>query len=153
MIAHALTACIIAASNMYSVPEEVIIGILRTEGGRVGQAVQNTNNTYDLGLMQINTIWIPELATNWQMSETDTANLVKDEPCVNIQVGAWILKQKINQTGSLEKGIAFYHSGTKELGDKYKAKVLAAIVQDNRNQQSNRKEINGNNQYLPANEG
>jgi len=125
--AKALAACIFAASQTYSVPPSIILGVLSVEGGKIGQAVPNTNKTYDLGPMQINTIWIPELAKYWKISEQDATRLVRDDPCINIGVGAWILRSKMDQTGSLAKGIAYYHSGTPKLGTKYRDKVLAAM--------------------------
>lgn len=122
-----LAACIFAAAQTYVVPPSAILGILNVEGGKIGQAVRNTNNTYDLGPMQINTIWIPELARYWGISHSDALRLVRDDACVNIGVGAWILRTKVNQAGNLHQGIAYYHSATPNLGHKYRAKVLKAM--------------------------
>ncbi|MCK4945118.1 MAG: lytic transglycosylase domain-containing protein [Alphaproteobacteria bacterium] len=125
--AQAFAVCIFAAAQTYVVPPSVIIGILNVEGGKVGQAVRNSNNTYDLGPMQINTLWIPELARYWGVSKSVATYRVRNDACVNIGVGAWILRKKINQTGSLSKGIAYYHSGTPRLGHKYRKKVINAM--------------------------
>lgn len=125
--AQSLAACIFAAAQTYSVPPSVLLGILSVEGGRVGQAVLNTNKTYDLGPMQINTIWIPELARHWRVSERTALKMVRDDACVNIGVGAWILRTKINDSGSLYNGIAWYNSATPHIGSKYRAKVLSAM--------------------------
>ena len=125
--AQALAMCIFAAAQTYVVPPSVILGILNVEGGRVGQAVKNTNNTYDLGPMQINTIWIPELAKFWGVEKAEATKLVRDDPCINIGVGAWILRTKMDKTGSLTKGIAYYHSGTPKLGNRYRKKVMKAM--------------------------
>jgi soluble lytic murein transglycosylase-like protein len=122
-----LAICIFTAAQTYVVPPSVILGILNVEGGRIGQAVHNTNNTYDLGPMQINTLWIPELAGFWGVNQAEAQRLVRDDACINIGVGAWILRTKMNQTGSLEMGIAYYHSGTPALGHKYKEKVMNAM--------------------------
>lgn len=125
--AQALAVCIFAAAQTYSVPAPVILGILHVEGGRVGQAVLNTNGTYDLGPMQINTIWMPELARHWQVSQSQATQMVRDDACINIGVGAWILRKKMNDTGSLYQGIAWYHSATPRFGHKYREKVLRAM--------------------------
>jgi len=122
-----LAVCIFTAAQTYVVPPSVILGILNVEGGRIGQAARNTNNTYDLGPMQINTIWIPELASFWGVNKSEALRLVRDDACINIGVGAWILRSKMNQTGSLTQGIAYYHSGTPALGHKYKEKVMGAM--------------------------
>lgn len=125
--AQALALCIFAASQTYSVPAPVILGVLHVEGGRVGQAVGNTNGTHDLGPMQINTIWMPELARHWKVSETRATQMVRDDACINIGVGTWILRKKMNDTGSLYQGIAWYHSATPKFGHKYRDKVMRAM--------------------------
>lgn len=125
--AQALAVCIFTAAQTYAVPPSVLLGILSVEGGRVGQAVKNTNNTYDLGPMQINTIWMPELARYWGVSQGTATRMVRDDACVNIGVGAWILRSQMNKTGSLYQGIAHYHSGTPHLGQKYRQKVMNAM--------------------------
>jgi soluble lytic murein transglycosylase-like protein len=129
--AQALAVCIFAAAQTYAVPPSVILGVLNVEGGRTGQAVQNTNGSYDLGPMQINTLWIPQLASYWGVSQMSALKLVRDDACVNIGVGAWILRSKMNQTGSLHKGIAWYHSATPHLGARYSMKVMSAMQRYN----------------------
>ena len=90
-------------------------------------AQPNTNGTYDLGPMQINTIWVPALANYWRVPEKTALRWVRDDACVNIGVGAWILRKKMNETGSLAAGIAGYHSGTPGIGGAYRDKVLTAM--------------------------
>lgn len=125
--AQALALCIFTAAQTYSVPPTVILGVLNVEGGKVGMASPNTNGSYDLGPMQINTIWVPELASYWRVSEKTALRWLRDDACVNIGVGAWILRKKMNETGSLVGGIAGYHSLTPRLGSTYRNKVLTAM--------------------------
>lgn len=124
----ALLSCLLLAASTYSVPPAVLLGIMTVEGGAVGQEVgPNRNGTYDLGPMQINTIWIPELAEHWQVDEATAQEWVRDDGCVNINVAAWILRGRINKTGHLVKGIAHYHSATPKYGVPYANRVLDAI--------------------------
>jgi hypothetical protein len=125
--AQALALCIFTAAQTYSVPPTVILGVLNVEGGKVGMASPNTNGSYDLGPMQINTIWVPELASYWRVSEKTALRWLRDDACVNIGVGAWILRKKMNETGSLVGGIAGYHSLTPGIGSNYRKKVLTAM--------------------------
>lgn len=125
--AQALAACLLLASNTYQVPPAVMIGIMQVEGGHVGQAHMNTNGTYDLGPMQVNTLWMGNLARMWHVNTRTAHTWVRDDGCVNVHVAAWILKQKIAETGSLYGGIAHYHSATPILGARYAAKVIAAM--------------------------
>src|SRR5580698_3781715 len=94
--AEALAACLMLASNTYQVPPAIMIGIMQVEGGHIGQeAGPNFNGSYDLGPMQVNTHWVPQLAKLWRVNERTARIWVRDNGCVNVHVAAWILKQKI----------------------------------------------------------
>jgi soluble lytic murein transglycosylase-like protein len=123
-----LAACLMLAAQTYSVPPAVLVGIHQVEGGAVGQAVgPNDNGSYDLGPMQINTLWVPELAEKWGVSENTAYRWVRDDPCTNMGVAAWILRTHMNETGSLARAIAHYHSRTPQYGYPYKGRVVAAM--------------------------
>lgn len=122
-----LAACLILAAQTYEVPPAVMVGILQVEGGRIGQQVSNTNGSYDLGPMQINTIWVPMLADYWGVNHPTAKRWIRDDACTNMGVAAWILKRHMVETGSLSKAIAHYHSRTPSLGYSYKAKVIEAM--------------------------
>lgn len=119
-----LAACLMLASQTYSVPPAVLVGIYKAEGGEVGQEVKNTNGSYDLGPMQINTVWLPELANKWGVQEETARQWVRDDACTNVGVSAWILKGHLEETGSLSKAIAHYHSRTPHHGNRYQSKVI-----------------------------
>lgn len=126
--AHVLAACLLLSARTYDVPPAVMLGIMHVEGGRVGQQVgPNKNNTYDLGPMQVNTRWIPDLAKAWNVDVKTAHKIVRDDGCVNVRVAAWILSQKIRDAGSLFGGIAYYHSATPNLGAPYAAKVIRTM--------------------------
>ena len=122
-----LAACLLIAAQTYQVPPGVLLGILQVEGGRVGQAVRNTNGSYDLGPMQVNTIWLAELSKKWNTDRGTAMHWLRDDGCVNMAVSAWILRQRINRTGDLWSGIAGYHSLTPGIGSRYASKVAAAM--------------------------
>ena len=124
MINQIFAACLMLASQNYQVPPQVLVGILHVEGGRIGQQVANTNGTYDLGPMQINTLWLPELARHWGVSKRTAHTWVRDDGCTNINVAAWILRQHLNETGSLARAVSQYHSRTPQVGARYKRKVV-----------------------------
>lgn len=127
MTAAALASCILMASNAYDVPAAVMVGIMHVEGGKVGYQSPNTNGSFDLGPMQVNTLWVPQLAKVWQVSNRQAHAWLRDDGCANVHVAAWILKQKIMETGSLYGGISHYHSATPHLGSRYAAKVIAVM--------------------------
>ncbi|HIF26530.1 MAG TPA: transglycosylase [Micavibrio sp.] len=123
-----LAACFFLASQTYSIPPAVLLGIYQVEGGQVGQEVgPNDNGSFDLGPMQINTIWMPELSRQWGVSEATARKWVRDDPCTNVGVSAWILRGHIDETQDLAQAIAHYHSRTPKFGDVYKYKVISSM--------------------------
>ncbi len=128
VMSKVMAACLMLASQTYQVPPAVMVGIWQVEGGQVGQAVANTNGTYDLGPMQINTIWIPELSQKWGVSEETAKSWIMNDPCTNMGVSAWILRSHYNETGSLATAIQYYHSRTPKYGYAYRKKVIAAMA-------------------------
>lgn len=127
MTAKMIGACLLLAAQTYNVPPAALIGIMHVEGGHVGQQVLNTNGTYDLGPMQVNTIWLPQLAKLWHVDQSTAQSWVRDNGCVNVYVSAWILRQKIDKTYGLYNGIAHYHSATPGRGQNYADKVIAVM--------------------------
>lgn len=123
-----IATCLLMAAQTYNVPPAVMLGIMHVEGGRVGQAVgPNENGSYDLGPMQINTLWVPKLAKYWKVSQNTAYRMVKDDACVNVNVAAWILRQRLNESGNLTLAIAHYHSKTPRFGYTYARKVIGAM--------------------------
>ena len=55
-------ACMALVAQLYGLPPRVLPAIQAVEGGRPGLVGRNANGTEDLGVMQINTIWLPVLA-------------------------------------------------------------------------------------------
>ncbi len=119
------------AAQNYAIPPQILIGILHVEGGKVGQQVRNTNGTYDLGPMQINTLWTKVLAKEWGVSRERAKRLIRDDACTNVNVAAWIFRRNLNEAKSLSKAIAWYNSRTPHIGYKYRKKVLAAMKKQN----------------------
>tara|TARA_Y100000590_G_scaffold280124_1_gene314695 strand:- start:30006 stop:30467 length:462 start_codon:yes stop_codon:yes gene_type:complete len=122
--AKVIAACMVMAAQTYGVPPEILLGIMKAEGGRIGQEVRNTNGSYDLGPMQINTIWMPELARTWRVDEETARRWVRDDACTNIRVSAWILKGHYIETKDYEKAVAYYHSRTPKYGEPYRGRVF-----------------------------
>ncbi len=128
MINHLFAACLMMAAQSYSIPPAVLVGILHVEGGRIGQQVgPNKNGSYDLGPMQINSAWVPELARYWNVPKKTAWRWIRDDGCTNVNVSAWILRGHLNETSSLSRAIAYYHSRTPSRGSNYKRKVVDAM--------------------------
>ncbi len=113
-------ACIIQTAERFDLPILLLEAILEVEGGTVGEVSKNTNDTFDIGPMQINSIWLQEFAPYVSPSQ------ILYNGCVNVQIGAWILRSNINRAkGDFWKGVGNYHSGTPHLHRKYQEKVFS----------------------------
>lgn len=77
----------------------------------------NKNGSTDLGLMQINSIWLPELRKHG----ITKAHLL--DGCSSVYVGAWILSKNIKKYGYTWKAIGAYNSRTPSIGFRYAKKV------------------------------
>lgn len=121
--------CVLDIAANYSLPPALIQAVMVAESGgkNPGRVEGNKNGSADLGVMQINTYWLnPKTKNNvLQHGITETELLTND--CTNIAVGAWILKQNIDQYGgSYIKALSAYNTGkpTGTVGQKYAIKVI-----------------------------
>ena len=112
--------CINQAAVHYHVPATMIVSVMKIENGRNGMAVRNTNGTYDLGVMQVNTTWLSTLA-----KYGITSDKLQNDPCTNVEVGTWLLAQAIAD-GDGWKGVANYHSHTEKFNQSYREKIKIA---------------------------
>lgn len=119
-----LPPCVEQVAEVYQLPVEVLQAIHKVEGGRPGTvAGPNRNGTYDLGPMQINTIWLPALKPHG-IERNDLLN----DACTNIAVGAWIYRQALNRHGNYETAAAAYNAGFNlHAGRPYARKVMRAL--------------------------
>jgi hypothetical protein len=118
-------ACLAAAAHSYRLPPVYLYAILETEGGRVGQAVANTNGSYDLGPFQINSAWGKAIGQYWRIPVPLALERVRDNGCANAIIAAAILKKALIETkGDYPKAIGFYHSHTEALAAVYRKTVL-----------------------------
>ena len=94
------------ASQIYKVPKKVLMAIAFTENETLNPYIirHNKNNTYDIGLMQINTLWVKEL----QYIGLSRKKLLDTEN--NIYVSSFILAKLIKRYGYSMETIAKYHS-------------------------------------------
>ena len=106
--------CINQAAIHYLIPAPLIIAVLKTENGKNGMASQNKNGTVDLGVMQINSSWLPTLAHFGY-----TAKDVQFNRCKNVDAGAWILSSEMKSTASIWRGVGDYHSHTPNKNNEY----------------------------------
>lgn len=118
--------CINEAAIEYHVPAKLIISILNIEQGRSGQTVKNKNKSYDIGPMQINSLWLPQL-TQYGITQT----MLENDPCINVKVGTWILSKAIASEKDLLAGVGNYHSHTPLKNAAYSQKTRTKLTKLN----------------------
>ena len=124
-----VTECINAAATAHRLPPGVLMILLNVEGGKLGRASQNTNDTVDIGPMQINQIWIPAVARHWRADHAATRDALLNSFCANVEAGAWILRTGIDEArGDFWEGVAFYHSHSPEHKVAYLRSVLHQVL-------------------------
>jgi len=112
--------CSIAAAVKYEVPANIVLAVAEKEGGKPGQWVRNSNNTYDVGPMQFNTTYLSALARFGI-----TASHVEQAGCYAFDLAAWRLRMHIrNDKGDLWTKVSNYHSSTPHLNATYRADLM-----------------------------
>lgn len=89
----------------YHLSPLLLYAIAKVESGLNPQALHSdADGTYDIGLMQISSTWLPILQ-RFGISAQDLYNSY-----TNLQVGAWILAQNVRQYGATWKAVGAYNA-------------------------------------------
>ena len=109
-IADAAAAdCFDAAADRHRVPADVLRAIACVESNHKPNAInRNRNGSVDYGVMQINSLWLRELAS-FGIERGHLWDL-----CTNVHVGAWILAQNFQTFGFGWRAIGAYNAGLQE---------------------------------------
>jgi soluble lytic murein transglycosylase-like protein len=83
---------------------------------------RNANGSIDVGQLQINSIHFGDLAREGVPHRALT------DPCVNVYVAAWLLKQKMVKYGNTWRAIGAYHSESPRLRDAYARSIQKILV-------------------------
>ena len=116
-------------ASVYHLPPRVLPAIQAVEGGAVGAVSRNTDGSDDLGVMQVNTLWLGPLARVSRLPEGEVRRRLVAEPCFNIAAAGLIVRLYLNEAhGDLMRAVGDYHSHTQALNADYRARVLAAAA-------------------------
>ncbi len=123
----AVYQCLRDEANKQQVSVLLAVSVMRQERGRIGTHSKNTNPSFDLGPMQVNSIHIDDLVRITKAPAGDVYRALRYDPCANIATGLWILRRSINRAGDVWKGVAHYHSRTPSKGHPYAWKVYSRM--------------------------
>ena len=111
------------AARRHQVNPWLLVAIAEVESGLRPTAIgRNTNGSIDIGLMQINSLWLPELRRHG-IAARDLL-----DPCVSVHVGAWVLAQKMRMHGNTWTAVGAYNAGSAVLRDRYARKVIEVLA-------------------------
>ena len=95
-------------------------------GMRPNAVNRNTNGSEDIGLMQINTSWLPTLA-RYGIRREHLFN-----GCVSAYVGAWILASNVRRFGPNWKAVGAYNAVTPSKQLVYASAIYRRFMQQGR---------------------
>lgn len=117
-------ACFKQAAQRYAVPVQLLEAIaLQESGGNVHAINRNSNGSFDMGLMQINSAWLPTLKRHGIVAQHLW------DPCVNVLVGAWILSDNFSRLGYTTQGLGAYNAVSPHKREIYARQVLSRLEQ------------------------
>lgn len=101
---HAQAFCYQEAGQRYGIDPKLLRAIAKVESSENPRAINQNKGSTDYGLMQINSSWLPKLKT-FGITKEDLWN-----PCVSVNVGAWILSNNVQAHGRTWKAIGAYNA-------------------------------------------
>jgi len=113
-----MDACVMQAARRYQVDERLIHAIIQVESsGNPAALNRNANGSKDIGLMQINSSWLPVLG------RYGVKRHQLYDPCTNIHVGTWLLAGNIARYGHTWRAVGAYNARSHAKRESYAAKV------------------------------
>ncbi|KVK87714.1 lytic transglycosylase [Burkholderia ubonensis] len=116
--------CIDDAAMYHQLNPRLLRAIAQHESGMRPDAInRNSNGSEDVGLMQINSSWLPKLA-QYGIRREHLFN-----GCVSAYVGAWILASNIKQFGPNWKAVGAYNAATPSKQLVYASAIYRRLMQ------------------------
>ena len=122
-------ACMLAVAAELNLPPRVLPAIQAVEGGRLGMSRLNANGSEDLGLMQVNSRWLPLLSRHTGQPRDALRERLLQDGCFNIAVAGAILRVYLHEaSGDLLAAVGNYHSHTPLRHRAYQVRVVGAAL-------------------------
>ncbi|ELG3704707.1 lytic transglycosylase domain-containing protein [Escherichia coli] len=109
--------CFKEAGARYQIDPRLLMAIAQQESGMNPTAVNANKNksgkavSYDYGVMQVNSKHIPKLMGMGIIKSKDD---LLNNPCLNVQIGAWILATHLQKCGVNWSCLGSYNAGFSE---------------------------------------
>lgn len=117
------SACFRRAAQIYHLNACLLETVGKQESHLNPNAIhKNLDGSYDIGIMQLNTRTIRNIH-----DPRLTREAIFD-PCTNIYVGAWILKQSIMRHGQTWSAVGYYNASSQEKRHLYEQIIASKYV-------------------------
>lgn len=122
-----IATCFREAGIKFSVDWRLLQAIAEVESSLNPEAInRNKKNgrvvSEDLGMMQINSSWLPVL-----LPMGITREVLLGNPCQNIHVGAWILAKNIAQNGVNWTSVGAYNAGFRGANEPFRMRYARKV--------------------------
>lgn len=104
-------------------------GLRDQEGGWIGAEIRNANGSHDLGPLQVNSWWVPRLASMTGRPAASIRYWLVHDPCFNVSAGRWIFLTALMSTGDYWAAVGAYHSQNPQSRREYAAAVARKLLQ------------------------
>jgi soluble lytic murein transglycosylase-like protein len=120
--------CFASAAERNQLDEDLLLAIAKVESDFNPRAMHyDSDGTYDLGVMQINSSHL-----TWLQARNITVDTLLGRPCVNVAIGAEILAGFVRQFGATWRAVGAYGAGIQPAKEQarrsYAALVAGALV-------------------------
>lgn len=122
-----IARCIRLAAGGKPWLERTLWGLRDQEGGWLGAAVLNTNGSRDLGPLQINSWWVPRIASLVGRPVAHVHDWLRTDACFNATAARWIFLSALAESRDYWKAIGIYHSPTPWRQRSYAASVAGKL--------------------------
>lgn len=122
-----LARCIRHASAGKPWLERTLWGLRDQEAGWIGAEVANRNGTHDMGPLQVNSFWVPKLASTLGRAPAQIRQWLIHDACFNVQAARWIFLTGLASTRNYWTAIGSYHSPTEARRRRYSLAVAGHL--------------------------
>lgn len=124
--AWAAGACFREAADRYHQDERLLRAIGATENaqGNPQLVISGPGGREYIGLMMISSIWLPELG-KFGITRQDLL-----DPCINVNVGAWVLAEDELKYGRTWKAVGAYNTGVYSADDAAQRRYVSKVARN-----------------------
>lgn len=123
--------CVFDSAARHGVAPALMLGALTAEGAFEGFVKRQTNNTFDMGRLSINSVHLKELE-RFGVSREMGAYYLQHDGCYAMEFASWLMARRLRDPRDQGKDYwtraAGFHSRTPSVNARYQPKLKAATL-------------------------